>query len=210
MAYEVERPAIGSPEESFMALTEVFRDSAGLRYVGGHPDSIHSEKGEWIRGPLESFEGWYDAHRIFVDSMMRSTTGERFRTMAFTAIVPFPVDPVGSGDSWSFGRRADYQIQIPLWGPVPCEGHGTIERIEVADGDTLATIRLHLEVRRHELQDDIRGQLDGDEVFSVSRGLTIRLELSGRVEREDEVNGPMGLRRLSVPFTETIERTLLP
>lgn len=206
---DVERPAKGQCEEEVVRLTETVTDSEGEHHVTGMADSIISTSMS-VRLPLTHFYGWFDDHRHFLDTLMNTLGGEWYGRLAFAPLVPLPDGRVGVGGSWKFDASGPYRISLPLLGPLSAGGEAKIRRLEVVNGDTVATIGLHLRVQRHDPKDDIRGDLSGEELFSVSRGVTIRVKLSGRIGQFLSVDTPIGVKDLEVPFQASIEQTLLP
>ena len=207
--FDVQRPAIGPYEETVAYLRESVSESLGAHHVTGQPDSILTTAHTWKRPPLPAFDGWFNDQRVFLDSLIRSDSGERYRTLGFSALLPFPNGPVGVGARWA--APEPYHVQVPMFGPVSAHANGTLRRIEVVDGDTVAIIGIHLTVQQIvERGDDERGELSGEERFSVTRGVTTHLKLSGRLERTSQVDGPVGIQHITVPFQVSLERTLLP
>ena len=205
--FEVKPPARGPYGEYVVRLSESVTDSEGEHHVTGLADSVVRTTLAF-QVPLTPFYGWFDDHRHFLDTLMNTLGGEYYGALAFTPLVPLPDAPVGAGDSWTVG--GPYHVQLLPLGALPAHGDVKIRRLEVVDGDTIVTMAMSLHVARSNDQMDVEGELTGEELFSVNRGVTLRVRLGGRIEQRLRVTTPFGGPLPSVPFQESIEQRLIP
>lgn len=196
--------------EPILYVTEQADDSLDVRLVRVRIDSSRAGTGGHVSlGPFPGFIGQFNPRRERIDTLASDPTVELLRGLVFNGTTPLPENPLAVGESWvSEAPRQIEQFQRPAL-PTGVRTKGTLKRLRVVDGDTLAdlTLKIHIDTellsRQGEPVRQILGDLSGTETFSVTRGISVSLELDGRIEVYASSYQVGALN-------ETIERTLQP
>ena len=196
--------------EPILYVTEQADDSLDARLLRVRVDSSRAGTGGRVSlGPFPGFVGWFNTRRERIDTLASDAAVELLRGLVFNGTAPLPESPLAVGESWvSDAPRQIEQFQRPAL-PTGVRTRGTLKRLRVVEGDTLAdlTLKIHIDTellsRQGEPVRQILGDLTGTETFSVTRGISVHLELDGRIEVYASSYQVGALN-------ETIERTLEP
>ena len=196
--------------EPILYVTEQADDSLDVRLVRVRIDSSRAGTGGHVSlGPFPGFVGQFNPRRERIDTLASDPAVELLRGLVFNGTTPLPENPLAVGESWvSEAPRQIEQFQRPAL-PTGVRKKGTLKRLRVVDGDTLAdlTLKIHIDTELLSRQGtpvrQIIGDLSGTETFSVTRGISVSLELDGRIEVYASSYQVGALN-------ETIERTLEP
>lgn len=116
--------------------------------------------------------------------------GEQLGSTVRGLVFPFPAGPVGVGDSWT------EEIELPLGqlpgnpGPVRSRTTLTLREIRVEEGDSLVVLDvvstmpkdpIRVRVESQEATIHLDGTLEGDQVFSLTRGMPRSAAMAGAV-----------------------------
>ncbi len=172
--------------------------------------------GKVMPHPITGFEGWFNDRRERLDTLASDVFTERVRDLTFQGTIPLPQNPVGVGDSWTFGvssKASRFRAQAV---PLGFTGKATVKELRVVDRDTVAVLAIALKL--HGLLSapqlvapaEMNGDMKGEETFSVNHGVSWRFKVDGRVEWELSVMGVTGLHPERITFGMTTERNILP
>lgn len=195
--------------ERILYLTEGLDDSLGTHLVRVRVDSSRGGSGDRVSyGPFPGFVGNFGDRRERIDTAAGDPDVEGLRELVFRGVVPLPAAPVAVGESWTIDAAPQVRHAPTPVPPAWDRAKGTVRRIRLVDGDTLADLALSLHINsawapQGLRERDIVGDLTGEETFSITRGVTVELRLKGRIEvYESNVQ--------IFSLNEVVERDLLP
>lgn len=133
--------------------------------------------------------------------------------------IPLPAAPVAPGDTWSTSLRGGLGRAFPgISDSLVLQAALAVDRVDVTAGDTTVTIKVRLtfpdapfsiNTRGMQMTMQMSGAMNGEEVFSLTRGMMSRTELDGTIHMT--ATSPMlGAMALKVAITQHLTRQVDP
>jgi hypothetical protein len=203
--------------ELLLYFTAVTADSLGAHLVQVTVDSSRAGSGGRVMPhPITEFDGWFNDRRERLDTLASNDTTEFIRDLTFQGTIPLPENPVGVGDSWTFGVSSKASRLRAQAVPLGFTGRATVKDLRVIEHDTVAVLAIALKLHgllpapKLVAPAEMNGDMKGEETFSVNHGVSWRFKVDGRIEWELSIMSATGLHPERVTFGLTTERNILP